>query len=66
MLGDTLHTVQCLDNLLFTFEDERYGDDTDRKDVHFFGYAGYDGSSARTCSATHSGSDEYHFCTVVQ
>ena len=33
MLGDTFHAIQRLDNLFFTFEDKRYGDDTDGEDV---------------------------------
>ena len=66
MLGDTFHAIQRLDNFLFTFEDKRYGDDTDGENVHLLGYAGNDGSSSRTCSATHSGGDKYHFGTVVQ
>ena len=66
MLADFLHTVQCLVYLLVTLPAERNGDDADSQDVHFFGGLCNDRGCACTGAATHSGSDEHHFSTVVQ
>ena len=66
VLGDALHTVQCLDDFLFSFEDKRDGDDADSQDIHLFRDAGNDRSSSGSCSTPHSGSDEHHLGAIVQ
>ena len=66
MLADFLHAVQCLVYLLVALPAERDSDDADSQDVHFFGGLCNDRRCTCTCATAHSGSDEYHFSTVVQ
>ena len=66
MLTDFLYTVQCLVYLLVAFPTERDGDDTDGQYIHFLGSLRDDGGGTCTRTTAHTGSDEYHFSTVVQ
>ena len=66
MLGDTLYAIQCLDDFLFSFEDERDSYDTYSQDIHLLGDTGYNRSSTGSCSPSHSCSDKYHFGTIIQ
>ena len=60
MFGHLLDTIQCLVNLLVSFESEGNGDDADGKYIHLSGALGHDGSCACSRSATHPCGDECH------
>ena len=66
VLRHLFYTIQCLVDLLRTFEAERNGYDTNGKDSEFLAHSCDDRRSTGSGTTTHSGSDESHLGAVVQ
>ena len=64
MLGHLLDSVECLIDLLVSFEAEGDGDDTYCEDIHLASTLCHDWSCTSTCAASHTGGNECHASAV--
>ena len=66
MLPQFVHTAQSLDDFPFLLEVERNRHHTNRQQPFVLRHFRHDRSRASSRATAHSGSDEHHFCSVVE
>ena len=62
VVAELLDTLFCLKHTAATLKEEGLGYDRNRENIHFVCDSCNNGSRAGTCSAAHTGCNEYHIC----